>query len=292
MKHGEYDESRVAEALQACLEMLEAGSTVQECLDRYPDQAQELEQLLGLALAARSASSAIEARPGFQDALLVRLTQDGMQRRSRWTPRLAFVQRPLAAATVAALALVFGGWGVSSATAGSIPGETLYPVKQAQERFLLLVVPGGQGKARLHARLAQQRASEMERMASAGAEGAAMDRTAERMARHAQQVVVLLGGEIPAEGKRELIALDWVPGPPPSVPPPHLKGPPRESFRARIEMRQILLREMLHQREMYARFMQHLPSDQRERADRAFRRSQYGLVHAIRALDAVGGPPP
>lgn len=282
------DDRRLADALHLCLEMIERGATVESCLARYPDDASDLEPLLRLAQATTAAGEAVRPPEGFRDAVLDRLLQerrDSAARGRSWLPSLGLLARPWAVALGAVVLLVSGGLGVSSAAAGSIPGEPLYAVKSAQERFLLVVVPTDHGKAKLHARLALQRAWEMERLAASGRSADDLDRAAERMAGHARQVVVLMGGTMVVAGPPPQ---ESQPAPPPPAALPVLVPPHLESgLRARLEMRLMLTEEMWRQKALQPRFLGGLPPGQRDRMLHAYEQSQRDLYRAIVALEQV-----
>ncbi len=290
------DDRRLADALHLCLEMIEAGATVESCLARYPDDASELEPLLRLAMVTTAAADAPLPPQGFRGALLDRLFQerrDAAARGRSWWPGLGLLARPWAVALGAVLLLVSSGLGVSSAAAGSIPGEPMYAVKSAQERFLLVVVPTDHGKAKLQARLALLRAWEMERLAARGRSADDLDRTAERLAGHARQVVVLMGGTMAVVGPPPA---DAQPAPPALVPLPEvfaerIDAAIERELRARLEMRLLLTEEMWRQKALQPRFLRGLPPGQRERMLQAYNQSQHGLYRAISALEQVDAQP-
>ncbi len=72
--------------------------------------------------------------------------------------------------TVAVLvfALMGGIGGALAASASSLPGDTLYPVKRSQEGVRLLLAASPDGRAELGSRLAEVRRAEVGRLAEAG----------------------------------------------------------------------------------------------------------------------------
>ncbi|GAB4538776.1 MAG: hypothetical protein Fur002_02820 [Anaerolineales bacterium] len=124
--------------LETCLAKLEQGEDLENLLAQYPQFAAELRPLLKTAQAAQrfAASPSVESmRRG--RARLMQKTEE--LREARFTPRpkrpaLAFL--PKLAYALAALLLFFSsGAGLLNASASSLPGETLYPVKRGAENL-------------------------------------------------------------------------------------------------------------------------------------------------------------
>ena len=124
----------LAERLEACLSLIEAGVPVDECLARYPDAEEALRPLL-------SASAAVQTSLAAELPLASRLRMTNRVM-SAWDERAARPSRrwwqfslpPLApkwVAVAASLAIVLvGGTGTVSASSTSVPGDTLYTVKE------------------------------------------------------------------------------------------------------------------------------------------------------------------
>ncbi|MCX6000055.1 MAG: hypothetical protein NTU41_10850, partial [Chloroflexi bacterium] len=83
--------------LNDCVDRLLRGETVEQCLQHYPEQAEQLEPLLRTAAAAHAASASVEPRPEFKaqvryQALAALQAGKGKRRRNRmpvlgWLPR-------------------------------------------------------------------------------------------------------------------------------------------------------------------------------------------------------------
>ena len=191
----------ISDALNDCLDLISHGSTVEECLERYPDLSDELAPLLGLSIRTQMAAETVVASPEAQRAGLGRITdawtamQERRHRRSPWW----LLRRSWVLAAVAALVLAFGGWTTAAAAQDSVPGEVLYPVKEVQERVLLLVVFTNGGKADLHAKLAHARTIEATKLAAKGVDADTVDEATGRMEEHAREAVALMGGELSAD---------------------------------------------------------------------------------------------
>jgi hypothetical protein len=155
--------------LDECLErLLVRDETVEQCLQSFPEHADELKPLLETALTTRQLSS-IQPRAEFRDKARHQFhaaLRETEQKRSRpffswgWQPRWATV-----VAAVLALVLVGGGSTVAAAR-GSMPDDFLYPVKLATEQVQLAFTFSDIGKAELNARLADKRVEEIVYLAS------------------------------------------------------------------------------------------------------------------------------
>lgn len=118
------DDRRIAEALQACIERVEAGATPSEALAEQPEALRgALALRLGAALTVRAHRPALA--PMERAELQARILAAARPTRgsARWRPRLM----RLAGAALAVLLLV-GTLGVASANAR--PGQALYRFKQ------------------------------------------------------------------------------------------------------------------------------------------------------------------
>ncbi len=169
MKNKEFDN-----ILNECLErLLINGETVEQCLQSFPEHADELKPLLETALAVKK-TSAIQPSSEFRDKARYQFyaALQGMEPKKNrlvfsWRP--LWTTRPLWATMVAViLALLLAGSGTVMAAGGSMPDEPLYPVKLATEQARLVLTPSALGKAEFYARLADKRVLEIIRMAGEG----------------------------------------------------------------------------------------------------------------------------
>jgi hypothetical protein len=161
--------------LQYCLDEIEAGRlTVAQCAARYP-AVEGLAEELRVARALRAlplVDPALRTTPSWL-AWRARLRewqrtrgerpQNGVWGRA-W--RLGLVRAALAAAVV--LGPVLASAGVVSAATGSLPGETLYPVKRATEAAQVVLTPEPNQTA-LHLTLAENRTHELSVLVARGA---------------------------------------------------------------------------------------------------------------------------
>jgi hypothetical protein len=140
------------------------GDTIEQCLGSYPEQAADLEPLLRAALSAVKASSHIEPRPEFQrlakHRLLSAIGEKGKKRAEHRMPLWGW-QRRWAVALAAVLILILIGAGTVTASTGSLPGDTLYPVKTATEKLQGFFTFSSEAKANFYMKLAQRRLDEI-----------------------------------------------------------------------------------------------------------------------------------
>ncbi len=156
---------RLHEALQVCLEALSTGVDLEACLKLYPDMAEELRPALSAALMVAAVdvpAPAPQIIARSRARLLARAEQLHDRRsgfRLSWPlPRLAF--------TVLAVAFgfLFGSLGLLAASAQSLPGDTLYPVKRTVEEISLRLAPGEGAKRSLEMDYELRREEEVHRL--------------------------------------------------------------------------------------------------------------------------------
>ena len=154
------------EILNICLDrVIGSGESIEQCLAGYPEHAAELEPLLKAALSASRASSAIKASPEFEKLAKYRFLSALQARNGKKSESRVLLwrwQRRLAVAFAVILALFLVGAGTVTASASSLPGDTLYPVKTATEKVQGFFTFGNEAKASFHIKLAQQRLNEIE----------------------------------------------------------------------------------------------------------------------------------
>jgi hypothetical protein len=274
-------QQRFSDVLNEALDRLARGATVEECLASHQELASELEPLL-LAAQAAVATGPVP-RPEARGAILAQLAEawQGREARRRHRRLLSMPSlpplRPWAVAAAAAMALVLGGWGTAAAAAESLPGDAFYPVKETRERLLLAVTPSATRKAQLHARLAGERAREMEVLAAEGQNEGRVQHVAERMAGHTQKAVRLV------DGRRLPPAVTPPASKPPVAAPPEVRPRPPGRHRALAELRQTLSQ---HEEKQGQRF-ESLPPGRQRQFREAYRESREELKRAIQALERL-----
>jgi hypothetical protein len=138
--------------LQECISRLENGATVQECLALYPEHAAELTPLLRTAVALRSVVAPVPSRSeapraAARVAFLAAVERQQRQvaapspdRGAGWAFRLGRYLQPQRWASVlgALLLVVLLISSTMVASASSLPGDPLYPLKLAREQLRLM----------------------------------------------------------------------------------------------------------------------------------------------------------
>jgi len=161
--------------LDRCLDLLQEGRSIEQCLHLYPEVADDLEPLLRVAGELQRLPEA-EPRPAALRTALLRagaalpsrsdvldFSQDsGLRSSVRRSPvRIAF---RWAAAAAAVLVLTLG---LGTASANSVPGDFLYPIKLATERVTFALTTSTDRRVELHLSFADSRLEELVRTAQA-----------------------------------------------------------------------------------------------------------------------------
>lgn len=167
------EKSKIENIFNECLENLISGKeTVEQCLQRYPDQARELEPLLHTALSLNEAvdiKPAPEVKARIRDNLQRKMAEAGVPRRASW-----FSLQPRWALSAVAIMLIFviGGSAVLAADS-SMPGSPFYPVKLLTENISLKLAGSDAQKVELSLTFADRRITEMNYMLENGTSNAA-----------------------------------------------------------------------------------------------------------------------
>lgn len=163
----------IEEILDNCLKEIKDGQKIDNCLKKYPEQAEELKSLLE---ASGKFSSFVMAEPSAKflrsakERILNHATQkiillDKQPVVEKKAPAPLFWQRSqpriwlLRAAVIGLVALLLGS-GVISASANTLPGDFLYPVKRAFETAQVNLTFGAEARSRLYLSLAERRLNE------------------------------------------------------------------------------------------------------------------------------------
>ena len=164
--------------LDECFERILSGELdIAGCVERYPQNADMLTELLETALALRGpqiATSPAAALHGEQLLLrAVRAKQAHSAARSLRTRigdrlRLPRIGVRLAAASAAIFVVLLVGVGAVATSGDALPGERLYWVKQTTEQARLAITFSEPAKARLHLALAERRVEELSRLTVRG----------------------------------------------------------------------------------------------------------------------------
>jgi hypothetical protein len=152
-----------ADLLEHCLNEIAAGrTTAAACAAAHPELPDLLAQL--------RAAEALRAlpRPTVSHAAALRhqaRLRQALARRPAPRARLPLFLPRWAVAALLVVALLAGGLGTVSASASSLPGQPLYPVKRGTENVQTALTPAA-GQAAWHAALADRRTGELLALAS------------------------------------------------------------------------------------------------------------------------------
>ncbi|MBI2857191.1 MAG: hypothetical protein HYX95_02625 [Chloroflexi bacterium] len=162
--------ANIERILDECIDRLQQGDSIEQCLSRYPGEAAELEPLLRTAASLREA-----ARLSPADHFKSRVRAQALfalQQACQKQPRPSRVRfgwaRPLATVAAGVLAMAVVSAGTVAASADSLPGQPLYGVKTVVEKAQLAITPSEVGKAKLLAGFADKRVAEIAQLVDSG----------------------------------------------------------------------------------------------------------------------------
>ena len=168
------------QVLDACLDqILQEGSSLELCLQQYPEHAAELEPLLRLAVESKqqldfspSLQAKARARTALQQAIqnqeANRYSSTLMDYLRKLSTSLLTKNRWAIGAVAGMILLAFTGTGLVSVSNNSTPDQPLYPVKRAIEQTQVFFTRGDQSKADLYAKFAERRLVELEVLGTRG----------------------------------------------------------------------------------------------------------------------------
>ncbi len=162
--------------LDLCISaILEKGQSVEACLAAYPEERTDLAPLLTLA-ARLQVTHSMQASHQFKasaERRLRRLAQVQPSRAMTGDPAIKTLPRKanpilpkffprwrLLATSLILVVLIISSIGTIAASAQSLPGDFLYPVKRTQENIQMTFTPDTAGQARLHLEFANRRFDE------------------------------------------------------------------------------------------------------------------------------------
>lgn len=144
-------EQQFAYAMDACLEKMRQGESVEQALSTYPDRADELRPLLEISVRVAELPQPNASMTGLMRTLGRIAPQGASQQgpsqpptKTGWFSRAAWVR---AAAIV--LLVFLAGWGSVTAAADSTSGDLLYPVKLLTERARFFLTLDHEDRAEL-----------------------------------------------------------------------------------------------------------------------------------------------
>lgn len=158
------------QVLENCLGLMTQGVSVEDCLAAHPQLADELEPLL------RTASTIHEQlTPGMPQTAKLRARARVMGEwdrrhqpsRQNWAFP-SFLPRWAAVAAALVLAIFLGSVGTVSAAGNAVPGDYLYPIKEARENTQLWLGRSPEAKIDIYSRMVKERVKELRELAMEG----------------------------------------------------------------------------------------------------------------------------
>ena len=270
--------------LQQCLDLLESGYTIDQCLETYPEMVSQLKPLLLLVQSTTQAGATISPSRETQNDIYQTVVDTWSKLPRNGPGGILSLVRPMARTALVffliVTALAGTGWGTIHAASQSLPGDTLHSVKIAKEQFLLRITPGTFDKAKRLSLLTQERIDEMHRMALQGRNEQHFGNTVDRMSDHAEKMVEMLGGKIPIPQ----LDLDTKPA---VTTRQTIRPNPLISNKRHQEIKRLLTSQLTSQRPINPRLLRHISTTRRDALTKAFRDSQLVLFAAIHALDQL-----
>jgi hypothetical protein len=153
-----------AQALDDCLAQIELGASLEEALKTYGNLAEELRPLVETALANLSYTRSLDppaAAVSLSRAKFLNAAQAAAGEKSPgWLSGILFSRLAFAAAAFL-LVILIGGFSSVAASAQSLPGDWLYPVKLASEQTRLFLTADPLARLNLEQVFDSRRAEEI-----------------------------------------------------------------------------------------------------------------------------------
>ena len=147
--------------LDECIEQIRSGHDPEDVLKQYPQVADEIRPLLLLTQELESLPTPVPSAHGMMRTM-ARLSLDSKRNgrlvRGLWPG--PFSWPTLARAAVIVFVLLGVSWGTITASAGSAPGDLLYPIKVFTERVKLYLTINPENKAELRILFSGERLKE------------------------------------------------------------------------------------------------------------------------------------
>ena len=161
---------------EECLERLQQGDTIDNCLRSYPEVAADLEILLRTSLNVNWRASRVQPRPEFKARARAEFIRAQYQQAyDKYTkhiasskPTIFSLQRAWMPTLAVILLIIFSSVGTAAAASNAMPDQPLYPVKLASEQAQLTLTLSDQAKAELSMKFVETRTQEITTMATEG----------------------------------------------------------------------------------------------------------------------------
>lgn len=174
------DDLALSEIVNECLEALRNGESIDDCLSRHPDIADELRPLLTAAAAmsgvapTRDDTARRMAHTRFEGAVRLHLstnrrtTSGRFSIREWWNNRASGWSRVWAVGFASMALFAILSTGAAYASTDALPDSPLYPVKRATEHARLAITFSDENRAIYHLELIERRTLELAAMAETG----------------------------------------------------------------------------------------------------------------------------
>ncbi len=160
--------ANIHDAIEVCLEAIQTGVELDRCLALYPDLIDDLRPALESALFAQMMSPSPPLRDS-QVKSRTRLLGRAADLRTSRPPRSTWGFSRLALAGLTAIFVIVVAAGrLISVSAQSLPGDVLYPAKQASEKFNLSVAANALKQRELTERYLDRRIDEIQQLFAKG----------------------------------------------------------------------------------------------------------------------------
>jgi len=162
--------NNIFDALEICLQELESGAELESVLARYPDLADELRPILKTSIAARNAAVP-EPSPETVRRGRARVLQNATEMREasiRKPHTTPILRRLVLSFSLVVLLFFISSNGLLNASASSLPGERLYPVKRGWENVRLLFMLDPASRSALETQFYNERFSEVTSLLTRG----------------------------------------------------------------------------------------------------------------------------
>ena len=166
------DDMTIEEIFNDCVDILQSGGSVEECLSLYSEHASELKPMLTTVQSTRAAYDEINPLPASKARIQIAVMQAFSQQNEKAQANSYFhniFRKPAAVFAVAALLiLLISGTGLTALSQSAMPNDALYGWKKASENVELFFNFTQDGKTQQAHKMAERRAQEMAVLAESG----------------------------------------------------------------------------------------------------------------------------
>lgn len=176
------------DTLEKCIQLLETGAPIDDCINKYPDIAPELQDILEISKAVMNLREEKVPIDGMNKDRVRLLSQANLIVSSRkrnpvdWYSRIIlrirtaffrlftirpFVSRLVIAILITGILIIFSR-GLVITSAKSLPGDSLYPLKRAVEDIRVYLIPNREVRQDYEENFSQQRVDEVKRLVNLG----------------------------------------------------------------------------------------------------------------------------